>query len=116
MCLRLDLQKGDRREEGRERALTPQAQVDGKEPRCNGESEPPRRALSPGPEGERRGGCAVRLRGMKFRTRAFYEELRLFSNPPKNDTDPLPCKCAFRHHDIALEKMGMLQERDSLTT
>lgn len=41
----------DRREGGWERALTPQAQVDGKEPRCNGESEPPRRALSPGPEG-----------------------------------------------------------------
>lgn len=45
------LAKGDRREGGRERALTPQAQVDGKEPRCNGESEPPRRALSPGREG-----------------------------------------------------------------
>lgn len=74
--MRLDLQKGERSEGGNERALTPQAQVDGKEPRCNGESEPPRRALSPGPEGERRGGCAVRLRGMKIRTRAFYEELR----------------------------------------
>lgn len=73
----------DRREGGWERALTPQAQVDGKEPRCNGESEPPRRALSPGPEGERRGGCVVRLRGMKIRTRAFYEELRSFSNPQK---------------------------------
>lgn len=40
-----------RQERGRERALTPQAQVDGKEPRCNGEIEPPRRALSPAPEG-----------------------------------------------------------------
>lgn len=73
------LAKGDRREVGRERALTPQAQVDGKEPRCNGESEPPRRALSPGPEWESRVGCVVRLRGMKIRTRGFYEELRSFS-------------------------------------
>lgn len=50
-----------------------------KESRCNGESEPPRRALSPGPEWESRGGCVVRLRGMKIKNRGFYDELRSFS-------------------------------------
>lgn len=55
--------------------------MDGKEPKCNGESEPRRRgrrALNFGGE-KGRDGCVVRHRGMKNRTQSFYEELRSFS-------------------------------------